>query len=149
MYILSIYDKKYIYWYNYMHSYFPFIRKHICLHRNKYIRFRQKSYFTYNNCYNSRYFNWKYNTSCTKYTDGFEFSIKYLLKLGIIFLGIRLSISDILSYGLQGLIVIIPSIFLSIIIAINIRQFFKVSNNLSMLIAVGTSICGATAIAAS
>ena len=83
-----------------------------------------------------------------KYTDGFEFSIKYLLKLGIIFLGIRLSISDILSYGLQGLIVIIPSIFLSIIIAINIRQFFKVSNNLSMLIAVGTSICGATAIAA-
>ena len=46
-----------------------------------------------------------------KYNPGFEFSIKYLLKLGIIFLGIRLSISDIFLYGLQGLNVIIPSIF--------------------------------------
>ena len=42
------------------------------------------------------------------YDEGFTFAIKYLLKLGIIFLGIRLSISDILIYGLQGLVVIIP-----------------------------------------
>jgi len=83
-----------------------------------------------------------------KFNSGFTFAIKYLLKLGIIFLGIRLSISDILLYGLQGLLVIIPCIAISIIIVKNLRDYFQVSNNLSLLIAVGTSICGATAIVA-
>ena len=82
------------------------------------------------------------------YTDGYLFSIKYLLKLGIIFLGIRLSISDILTYGSQGLFVIIPCIIISIIIVTKLKYYFQVSNNLSLLIAVGTSICGATAIVA-
>ena len=83
-----------------------------------------------------------------RYNDGFLFSIKYLLKLGIIFLGIRLSISDILIYGSQGLIVIIPCIVISIFIVKKFRDHFQVSDNLSLLIAVGTSICGATAIVA-
>ena len=82
------------------------------------------------------------------YADGFTFSIKYLLKLGIILLGIRLSVSDILIYGSQGLLVIIPCIIISIFIVSNLRNYFKVSDNLSLLIAVGTSICGATAIVA-
>ena len=82
------------------------------------------------------------------YNRGFTFSIKYLLKLGIIFLGIRLSISDILLYGSQGLLVIVPCIVISIAIVKNLRDYFQVSNNLSLLIAVGTSICGATAIVA-
>ena len=82
------------------------------------------------------------------YSDGFAFSIKYLLKLGIILLGIRLSISDILLYGSQGLLVIIPCIAISIFIVSKFREYFQVSDNLSLLIAVGTSICGATAIVA-
>jgi uncharacterized integral membrane protein (TIGR00698 family) len=82
------------------------------------------------------------------YDDGFTFSIKYLLKLGIIFLGIRLSISDILLYGSQGLIVIVPCIAISIFIVKGLRSYFNVTDNLSLLIAVGTSICGATAIVA-
>ena len=82
------------------------------------------------------------------YSEGFTFSIKYLLKLGIIFLGIRLSISDILLYGSQGLLVIIPCIAISIFIVSNLRNYFQISDNLSLLIAVGTSICGATAIVA-
>jgi len=82
------------------------------------------------------------------FADGFTFSIKYLLKLGIIFLGIRLSVSDILLYGSQGLIVIIPCIAISIFIVKSLRSYFNVSDNLSLLIAVGTSICGATAIVA-
>ena len=82
------------------------------------------------------------------YNEGFTFSIKYLLKLGIIFLGIRLSISDILIYGSQGLVVIIPCIAISIFIVKSLRNKLNVSENLSLLIAVGTSICGATAIVA-
>ena len=82
------------------------------------------------------------------YDEGFTFAIKYLLKLGIIFLGIRLSISDIFIYGSQGLVVIIPCIAISILIVKSLRNKLNVSENLSLLIAVGTSICGATAIAA-
>ncbi|SVE34962.1 uncharacterized protein METZ01_LOCUS487816, partial [marine metagenome] len=83
-----------------------------------------------------------------KFEFGFQFCIKYLLKLGIIFLGIRLSLFDFLQYGSKSLIVIIPCIVSSIIIIFFLKDKFQVSENLSLLIAVGTSICGATAIVA-
>ena len=82
------------------------------------------------------------------YDEGFSFCIKYLLKLGIIFLGIRLSMSDILLYGSKGLFVIIPCIIISILTVKTLRNYLNISTNMSLLIAVGTSICGATAIVA-
>jgi uncharacterized integral membrane protein (TIGR00698 family) len=45
-------------------------------------------------------------------------------------------------------LVIIPCIGISIFIVRKLRDYFRVSDNLSLLIAVGTSICGATAIVA-
>ena len=83
-----------------------------------------------------------------KLEPGFKFCIKYLLKLGIIFLGIRLSLLDFVQYGSKSLIVVIPCILSSIIIITLLKDKFDVSENLSLLIAVGTSICGATAIVA-
>ena len=47
---------------------------------------------------------------------GFKFCIKYILKLGIILLGIRLSLLDFVQYGSNSLIVIIPCIISSIIL---------------------------------
>ena len=79
---------------------------------------------------------------------GFKFCVKYVLKFGIIFLGIRLSLLDFVQYGSNSLIVIIPCILSSIIIITLLKDKFDVSENLSLLIAVGTSICGATAIVA-
>ena len=83
-----------------------------------------------------------------KLEPGFQFCIKYLLKLGIIFLGIRLSLLDFVLYGSKSLIVVIPCILSTIIIISLLKNKFDVSENLSLLIAVGTSICGATAIVA-
>ena len=83
-----------------------------------------------------------------KLEPGFKFCVKYVLKLGIIFLGIRLSLLDFVQYGSNSLIVIIPCILSSIIIITLLKDKFDVSENLSLLIAVGTSICGATAIVA-
>jgi len=83
-----------------------------------------------------------------KLESGFKFCIKYLLKLGIIFLGIRLSLLDFVLYGSKSLIVVIPCILSTIIIISLLKNKFDVSENLSLLIAVGTSICGATAIVA-
>lgn len=79
---------------------------------------------------------------------GFNFCIKYLLKLGIIFLGIRISLLDFVLYGSKSLIVVIPCILCTIILISLLKDKFDVSENLSLLIAVGTSICGATAIVA-
>ena len=87
-------------------------------------------------------------TQTFKFESGYKFCIKYLLKLGIILLGIRLSLLDLLQYGSKSLIVVIPCILSSIAIITLLKDKFNVSNNLSLLIAVGTSICGATAIVA-
>ena len=84
----------------------------------------------------------------TDYSEGFAFCTNYVLKLGIILLGIRLSLSDIALYGLTGIIIIIPCIIISMVSVTIFRNYFIVSDRLSLLIAIGTSICGATAIMA-
>ena len=82
------------------------------------------------------------------FNNGFKFCIKYILKAGIILLGIRLSLFDFYLYGVKSLFVIIPCIICTILIVRYLKGFFNVSENLAQLIAVGTSICGATAIVA-
>ena len=82
------------------------------------------------------------------FKKGFDYCIKVFLKLGIILLGIRLSIIDLLQYGSKGLIVVVPCIITTIVLVQYLGKKFKISHNLSLLIAVGTSICGATAIVA-
>ena len=84
----------------------------------------------------------------SNFKNGFDYCIKIFLKLGIILLGIRLSLIDLLQYGSKGLIVVIPSIATTIILVKYLGRKFNISRNLSLLIAVGTSICGATAIVA-
>ena len=79
---------------------------------------------------------------------GYDFCIKRLLKLGIVLLGIRLSFIDFVQYGSKALMIVIPCILVTIILVKSLSDRFKISEKLSLLIAVGTSICGATAIAA-
>ena len=80
--------------------------------------------------------------------SGYDFCIKRLLKLGIILLGIRLSFLDLIQYGFKAFIIVVPCIIITIILVNTLTNTFKISEKLSLLIAVGTSICGATAIAA-
>ena len=84
----------------------------------------------------------------SNYSKGYKFCVNYLLKFGIILLGIRLSLFDFIQYGSKSLLVIIPCIFCVIILIDSLKDKFNVSTNLALLIAVGTSICGATAIVA-
>ena len=83
-----------------------------------------------------------------KFNSGFKFCIKYILKAGVILLGIRLSLLDFYIYGTKSLFVIIPCIIFTIVIVNYLKSRFDVSEPLAQLIAVGTSICGATAIVA-
>lgn len=79
---------------------------------------------------------------------GIQFSLKRLLKLGIILLGIRLSLGDVVQVGLVGLPVIIVCVAGGLWIARTLGKRLRLPERLAVLIAVGTSICGATAIVA-
>ena len=80
--------------------------------------------------------------------QGIRFSLKYLLKFGIILLGIRLSLGDVVQIGITGLPVIIVCVIGALFTANWLNTRLGLSDRLGTLIAVGTSICGATAIVA-
>tara|TARA_B110000003_G_C16636770_1_gene528704 strand:+ start:226 stop:1308 length:1083 start_codon:yes stop_codon:yes gene_type:complete len=79
---------------------------------------------------------------------GLDFTQKYILKIGIIFLGIRLSFGEFLKFGSIAIPLIIVCI-LSVLILIKLLiKKVPISSKMSYLIAIGTSVCGATAIVA-
>ena len=79
---------------------------------------------------------------------GLDFTQKYILKLGIIFLGVRLSFGEFIKFGTIAIPLIIICI-LSVLILIKLLiKKVPISSKMSYLIAIGTSVCGATAIVA-
>jgi uncharacterized integral membrane protein (TIGR00698 family) len=79
---------------------------------------------------------------------GLKFSVKIILKLGIILLGIRLSMFDVLKLGAFGLPIVALTITGALLITTLINNRLNLPQRLGALIAVGTSICGVTAIVA-
>ena len=79
---------------------------------------------------------------------GIQFCMKYVLRLGIVLMGIRLGLVEIIGYGFQSLSVVFPCIIITIIITKRIADGFGLRSKMASLIAVGTSICGASAIVA-
>ncbi len=82
-------------------------------------------------------------------STGVDFSKKYLLRLGIIFYGLRLTTHDIVEVGLAGVVtdaVILCSTFgLAYILG---TRFFGLDERTTILIGAGSSICGAAAVLA-
>ena len=79
---------------------------------------------------------------------GLDFTQKYILKLGIILLGVRLSFEEFLKFGTVAIPLIIVCI-LSVLVLIKLLiKKVPISSKMSYLIAIGTSVCGATAIVA-
>jgi uncharacterized integral membrane protein (TIGR00698 family) len=79
---------------------------------------------------------------------GLDFTQQYILKLGIIFLGIRLSFADFIKFGSIAIpLIIICVVGVLILIKLLIKKV-PISSKMSYLIAIGTSVCGATAIVA-
>ena len=72
----------------------------------------------------------------------------WFLPLGILLLGARLSLDDVVSTGLGAIVVLVIDIVLVLLVTLGLGRALGLSNKLSALIGVGTSICGNTAIAA-
>jgi uncharacterized integral membrane protein (TIGR00698 family) len=82
------------------------------------------------------------------FQPGIRFGLVRVLRLGIVLLGIRLSLSEAGAIGLQALPVIIGAVAAALLIVTYLARRMGLSGKLGTLIAVGTSICGATAIVA-
>lgn len=79
---------------------------------------------------------------------GIRFSVVRILRLGIVLLGIRLSIVEAGAIGLKSLPIIVGTVLAALAIVTYVSKRVGLTERLGTLIAVGTSICGATAIVA-
>ena len=79
---------------------------------------------------------------------GIEFGLTHVLRIGIVLLGIRLSLVQVGTIGLKSLPVIIAAVVTALLIVTFLSRKLGLSKRLGTLLAVGTSICGATAIVA-
>lgn len=82
------------------------------------------------------------------FSPGLQFALKKLLRLGIILLGIRLSLPDVLEVGGYGIPIVVGAVATGLVVAIAATRRLGLSDRLGTLIAIGTGICGATAIVA-
>ncbi|USK68867.1 YeiH family protein [Peribacillus asahii] len=79
---------------------------------------------------------------------GANFSSKKLLRVGIILLGLRLNFVDMIDAGPNVFVLAVINIILTLIIVYGLARLFKVDENLGILTACGTAICGAAAVVA-
>ena len=79
---------------------------------------------------------------------GFNFAVKKVLRLGIILLGIRLTVFDIFKLGVFGVPIVVFCILGALFFTTRINKWVNLPERLGTLIAVGTSICGVSAIVA-
>ncbi|MBF8982292.1 putative sulfate exporter family transporter [Lutibacter sp. B2] len=83
-----------------------------------------------------------------KFNSGVKFSLKKLLKVGIVFLGFKLNFSAIVHLGPKVLVTVIIFVFSVLALANVLGKVFKINTKLATLIGVGSCICGASAIVA-
>ncbi|WP_025784094.1 YeiH family protein [Sporosarcina sp. D27] len=80
--------------------------------------------------------------------SGIAFSSKRLLRIAIILYGLKLNIDTVLSDGLGLLVRDVGVIIFAIFMTLWLAKMFKADKNISLLLGVGTGVCGAAAIAA-
>ena len=79
---------------------------------------------------------------------GINFTQKYILKLGIICLGIQLKPFEFLKFGSVAIPLIIVCIISVLIVIKLLIKKLKISTRMSYLISIGSTVCGTTAIMA-
>jgi len=81
-------------------------------------------------------------------TPGIGYSVERVLRAGIVLLGLKLSIVEVGAIGLKSLPVIVVTIPAAILFVRFLGRRLGLADRLATLIAVGTGICGNTAIVA-
>lgn len=79
---------------------------------------------------------------------GLGFTVKKVLRLGIILLGFRLSVIEALRLGILGIPIVVGCVAGALVTTALLNRWLGLPQCLGTLIAVGTSICGVSAIVA-
>jgi uncharacterized integral membrane protein (TIGR00698 family) len=79
---------------------------------------------------------------------GVTFSLRRLLRLAIILLGLQLTATQLVEVGGRGLGILVASLLATFGFTVQIGRVLGVERKLARLIAAGTSICGASAVIA-
>lgn len=82
------------------------------------------------------------------YDPGLQLCVKRLLRVGVALLGIRLSLVEAGATGLLALPIVIVCIAVALLVVGGLNRMLRLPRQLGTLVAVGTSICGITAIVA-
>ena len=82
------------------------------------------------------------------FESGVKFSSKKLLQAAIILLGFDMNLYHVVRVGKQSLYVMLFTLTAAFIVAYLVGRALKITKNTTILIGVGTSICGGSAIAA-
>ena len=80
--------------------------------------------------------------------SGIGFSSKKLLRYAIILYGLKLNMDVVLSQGLGLLVQDVGTILFSLVVMFLLARWLKADFTLSLLLGIGTGVCGAAAIAA-
>lgn len=83
-----------------------------------------------------------------KFQDGIKFTSKKVLQWAVILLGFGLNLSVVLETGKQSLPIILATITTSLVISYILHKLIYVPGKISILVGVGSSICGGSAVAA-
>jgi uncharacterized integral membrane protein (TIGR00698 family) len=79
---------------------------------------------------------------------GVAFSMRRVLRFGIILLGFQLTVSQIIEVGQRGFLIIAATLAATFLFTVWMGRLLGVERKLAQLIAAGTSICGASAVIA-
>ena len=79
---------------------------------------------------------------------GVTFSLRRLLRIAIILLGLQLTITQVIEVGGRGIGIIAATLLATFAFTVWMGQLLGVDRKLAQLIAAGTSICGASAVIA-
>ena len=82
------------------------------------------------------------------FLPGVNYTSKKILQAAVVFLGFGMNLTEILAKGRQSLPIIISTITTSLVIAFILYKVLKLRTNNAILVGVGSSICGGSAIAA-
>jgi uncharacterized integral membrane protein (TIGR00698 family) len=82
------------------------------------------------------------------FKSGVTFSMRRILRLAIILLGLQLSLSQVVSVGVVGITIIALTLVGTFVFTLWLGNRIGIDHKLAQLIAAGTSICGASAVIA-
>lgn len=79
---------------------------------------------------------------------GLAFAMRPVLRLGIILLGLQITLGQIASLGITSFVVVVATMALSFVVILKLGESLGVPRPMTELIAAGTSVCGAAAVIA-